>query len=218
MKVGREGCQTGVFTNKGNKDELRLARKHESFQYEYQEGHSTEDHTVGRSKQRWFTNEPPSTRMSPTGICYLLSVVPAIVLTYLQLFLNLLMVAMILNATLRFARILSNDLDKHINVQESRLLGRVVECTREFLRNRCAMENLPPALEGSCDVWQACMNQDTRNIMKSKETAAVLAEILNNFFGSLSDRTMYCSGGLLVGSVLLANIILTWSRRRLHVR
>ncbi len=187
----------GVFTNKA-RESLQLSRS----------AGKPIRNEKGR-KHNWFPD-------TPTGMCYLLSVVPAIILTYLQLLLNILMVVLILNATLRFSQILSADLDKHINVQESRLLGTVVECTREFLRNRCASGDIPPALEKSCDTWHSCMDQDTRNIMKSKETAVVLAEILNNFFGSLSDRTIYCTGGLLVGSVLLANMTLTWSRRKLN--
>lgn len=188
--------QGGVFTNK-RKELIRLGRPQEA------------------PKGQWIPDVDP--RLSPTGMCYLLSVVPAVVLTYLQLLLNLLMVVLILNTTFRFSRILSSDLDKHINVQESRLLASVVDCTREYLRNRCASGDLPPALEKGCDTWRTCMEQDTRNIMKSKETAVVLAEILNNFFGSLSDRTIYCSGGLLIGSVLLANMTLSWSRRKLHI-
>jgi hypothetical protein len=127
------------------------------------------------------------------------------------------MVIIILNTTRRFSGILSTDLEKHINVQEGKLLATVVECSREFVRNKCAIAELPPALESACDRWRVCMEQDTRNIMKSKETAVVLAEVLNNFFGSLSDRTIYCSGSLLVGSVLLANILLAFSRRRLSL-
>ncbi len=196
----REVWDQGVYSNK-RKELIRL-------------GIPTTQGASDFNRDEWIPDVEP--RLSPSGMCYLLSVIPAVVLTYLQLALNLLMVILILNTTLRFSRILSSDLDKHINVQENRLLASVVECTREYLRNRCAGGDLPPALEKGCDAWRTCMEQDTRNIMKSKETAVVLAEILNNFFGSLSDRTIYCSGGLLVGSVLLANMTLSWSRRKLH--
>ena len=164
---------------------------------------------------RWVSDEAQShkERWTPNGLCYVLSVIPAVVLTYIQLTLNLVMVAVILIATTRFLSILGKDLEKHINVQENRMLATIIECSREYYRNKCAALDLPPALEKTCDVWRQCMEQETGHIMKSKETAVVLAEILNNFFGSLSDRTIYCSGGLLIGSVLLANMVLMWSRR-----
>ncbi len=194
------GLIDGVFTNKPHHTPLQLARNKPPWR-------PTSVEFTG-PKQTWMPD-------TVSGMCYLLSVVPAIVLTYLQLILNILMVVIILSSTLQFSRILSADLDKHINIQENLILASVVECTREYLRNRCASGDLPPALEKGCDAWRLCMERDTRNIMKSKETAVVLANILNNFFDSLSDRTIFCTGGLLVGSVLLANMTLTWSRRKL---
>ena len=41
------------------------------------------------------------------------------------------------------------------------------------------------------------MEQDTSLIMKSTETAVVLAQILNRFFDNLSNRTIYCSASYL---------------------
>jgi len=108
--------------------------------------------------------------------------------------------------------ILSSDLDKHIEKQSHIMLGDIITCSREYVKNKCSLPDIPPAMEPVCDKWKLCMEQDVSSIMKSRETAVILAEILNNFFGSLSDRTIYSCATLFIGSIILTNFMLSWSR------
>lgn len=69
-------------------------------------------------------------------------------------------------------------------------------------------------MQSYCNDWKQCMEQDTDYVLKSKETAGIMAEILNNFFENLSNKTLYCIGIILVGSIIILNISLSWSRSK----
>lgn len=145
---------------------------------------------------------------------YILSSIPMIILTWLQFAFNLFVMVFLFYGMWKTIGILSADLDKHIEKQSHTMLAEIIQCSREYLKNSCALPNSPPAMEPFCDNWKLCMEQDVSHILKSKETAAILAEILNNFFGTLSDRTIYSCATLLIGSIFMTNFMLSWSRLR----
>lgn len=163
--------------------------------------------------RRYEVSSSERKQMSWTSVCHILSVIPAIFLTYLQLLFNITMIALVVYSTVQFLYVLQSDLEKHIENQSQLLLTDIIHCSREFFKNGCGSSLMAPALEPMCDDWEQCMNQDTNNILKSKESAVILADILNNFFGNLTDRTMYCSAALFTGSILFTNIVLSWGRR-----
>lgn len=167
------------------------------------------------SSREYHNDSLEKTQIGKSGnFYYIASIIPVIFLTYLQLAFNLIMVSLVVNSTFKFISILESDLDKHIDTQSNVLFSQIISCSREYVKNGCAL-SMAPALEEMCDKWKLCMEQDTSNILKSKESAIIFAEILNNFFGSLTDRTMYCTGSMLFGSIIIANFALNWSRRKL---
>jgi hypothetical protein len=143
---------------------------------------------------------------------YLISVLPMVLLTWIQFAFNLLVMACFFYGVWKTTHILSNDLEKHIEKQSHMMLADIIQCSREYVKNHCAMPMVPPAMELMCNSWKLCMEQDVNHIMKSRETAVILAEILNNFFGSLSDRTMYSCATIFIGCIFLTNFMLSWSR------
>ena len=139
---------------------------------------------------------------------------PAVFLTYIQILFNLTMTTCILYGTLKTYNILQSDLSKHMDKQSQILLSDIVQCSREYIRNGCGQITTPPALEQMCNSWKICMDADINGILTTKESAIVLAEILNNFFNNISDRTIICSTGILVTSVFFTNAVLTYSKRK----
>jgi hypothetical protein len=148
------------------------------------------------------------------NIFYMASVMPVIFLTWIQFTLNIVILTGFIFGIWKIGSILSSDLDKHIDKQTHLILTDIVQCSRDFIRNNCGQSNTAPALEKTCDTWKLCMEQDTSHIMKSTETAVVLAQILNQFFDNLSNRTIYCSATLLIGTIVFFNLLLSWIRIR----
>ena len=158
--------------------------------------------------------QPQSKNMFLIDVLYILSTVPMVILTWIQFAFNLLVMACIFYGGYKTICILVADLDKHIEKQSHIMLADIIQCSREYVKNRCALPDTLPAMESICNKWKMCMEQDVNHIMKSRETAVILAEILNNFFGSLSDRTIYSCATLFIGSIVLTNFMLSWSRLR----
>ena len=143
---------------------------------------------------------------------YVISTMPLIILTWIQFAFNISIMMSLFFAAWKTIDILAGDLAKHMEKQSHLLLADMIKCSREYLANRCGMTDVPPAMQSMCDAWKSCLEQDTNSIMKSRETAVMLAEILNKFFDSLSDRTIYSCATLFITSVVLMNFMLSWSR------
>jgi hypothetical protein len=151
--------------------------------------------------------------LSSTRFYWIAMTLPVILFTYIQLLFNLVMVLFVVYSMIKLKQVISADLVKHLEKQEYLILGKILDCSRDFIRNKCNSAFLPPALEGHCTSWKLCMEQDAQGSLKSAETASILAQILNSFFDSLSNRTIVCSGSILLGSILFANMVLTLGKR-----
>ncbi|RKP33550.1 Brl1/Brr6 domain-containing protein [Dimargaris cristalligena] len=134
--------------------------------------------------------------------------IPGLFLAYAQLVFNVSIVVMLFYGISTIIQILEGDLQKQLDKQSHVLMRDIVKCSRDYFNNRCSHIDAPPALESTCDAWKTCMEQDDKNILKSKETAAILAEILTNFFGHLNDRTLMCFMAIFVTGVIAGNAIL----------
>jgi hypothetical protein len=147
-----------------------------------------------------------------SNFMYITSVIPVVIVTYIQLFYNILVVSATCNTIFKFVNVLENDLQLHIEKKRHGMFNDIMECTDLYIKNKCSYD-LVPALEQSCKTWKLCMEIDTLNIMKSKESAEIFAQILNNFFENLSNKTIYCIGGSLVISIILLNIgLCSWKK------
>jgi len=161
---------------------------------------------------RQYIQNETKQRYSFENAMYMASIIPMVFLTWIQFTLNVLILAGMIFGAWKIGCILSTDLDKHLDKQAHVMLTDIVQCSRDYVRNGCGVPDTAPALEKMCDTWKICMEQDTSLIMKSTETAVVLAQILNRFFDNLSNRTIYCSASILAGTVIFSNMLLSWAR------
>lgn len=144
----------------------------------------------------------------------LIQVTPKIILNYIRLSINLFVTLMIIYYIYKFFKILEEDLKKHIIIQEHGIINKIFDCSHEYNVNKCHDDDkghLLPAMQTLCNNWKKCMQQDISNIIKSKESAIIMAEVLNNFFERLTNRTLICSGLLFIGGIVLTNIMLSFS-------
>ena len=140
-----------------------------------------------------------------------LSVIPVIVLTYIQLCFNVSVAMFLFYGLYRTYAVLHSDLQRHLNRRSQIVLSEIVQCSREYVVNECSTPL--PAMTQVCETWRMCMNQDVQDILQSKEGAAILAEIMNHFFSNINDRTIWCCGGLFVIAIVLTNTVLSINQR-----
>lgn len=160
-----------------------------------------------------------SNRINGGNLMYKFSIMPMIIMTWCQMMFNFFVIVVFVRGFRHVLEIFENDLGKHMNTQSSLILENVISCSKEYVRNNCSNSNiLPPALEPYCQKWANCMNSDIDILMSTKETAHVLADIINNFFGQLSNRSITCIGCLIFSFIIACNAIFIMSRRQTLIR
>jgi hypothetical protein len=142
------------------------------------------------------------------GITNFLYILPSIITMYLQLIYNLVLVCLFLNTIFKFINVITLDLNKHMNWKLDLIFEEILECSTQFVVNGCDKnEFVPPALKDLCLKWDSCMNKEPV-FLKTKASVEVFAEILNTFFDSITNRTIYCLLGLSFFSIIFLNIVL----------
>lgn len=84
-----------------------------------------------------------------------------------------------------------DDFMKKKDQEKGILMLEIQQCMRDYEENRCDPKTRVPQLEGYCLSKEKCMAQDPAMVVKvSKMTAALVAEILNEFVDPLGIKTM----------------------------
>jgi len=82
----------------------------------------------------------------------------------------------------------------------------IQNCARDYIRNECEPERRVKAAEKFCMEKEICMNQDpTMAVKTTKMTAALAAEILNEFVDPLELKTLIFFFTLLFGMIFVCN-------------
>ncbi|KAF8453600.1 Di-sulfide bridge nucleocytoplasmic transport domain-containing protein [Terfezia claveryi] len=117
---------------------------------------------------------------------------PILVSSYLQLFFNISIVIVVLYLLISFLRTIQADVDTKVKQSAQKRLSEILECTNQFIANRCGTGYRVPAVEALCASWEACMNQDPDEVGRAKVSAQTFAEILNSLIEPISYKAMAC--------------------------
>jgi hypothetical protein len=125
------------------------------------------------------------------------------ILRYFQLFILLGIVSGVCYGCFQLVSVVTADVRTKANHEMGKILSKMEECEREFIRNRCDMNDLPPALEVLCAEWERCMLQDPHNFSLLPLSARVLGEVVNSFVEPLSIKSMVFALGIILVIVSL---------------
>lgn len=150
------------------------------------------------------TRAKSAKKRDPLRVVFLL---PDLITMYLQLFYNIFVVFFMVSNMQRFMRTLERDLNRFLDEKMGMAFAEIFKCSKEFVNNGCANNHVAPALEEMCDQWRTCMNQEP-NVMTTKASVEIFADIINNFCNNLTDRTLFCIFGMTIVSMLILNFSL----------
>jgi len=86
---------------------------------------------------------------------------------------------------------IKEDLHKKRAHEMGTILLEINQCTKDFHENRCEPETRLPAVEEYCLQVEKCMLQDPMKVVQSsKMTAALIAEIINEFIDPLGFKAI----------------------------
>lgn len=145
---------------------------------------------------------------------------PAVLSFYMQLFVNVSLGFGFLYIVYLCWRGIMADVDieasKHINT----VMVEIAHCAKQYNVNRCRPEEVVPAMENACGMWETCMNRDPKKVASASVTAKTFAIIFNSFVEEFSYKSMVGLAFFVclvyVGSLIITNVLcaraMSWSQ------
>ncbi|KAL2175518.1 Di-sulfide bridge nucleocytoplasmic transport domain-containing protein [Thermothelomyces heterothallicus CBS 202.75] len=187
-RVGRDKVRKRKRLN-GDRDvgsvRPRLAHDSDESDSEFEDGQGTGAKGSKRGKEAprgWFSSFLSSISDHPSA--------PAILSKWLQLGVNLILTSLVLWAIFYVLLQIRSDLHHANEKARAALANEKSICSENYIKNRCEpRRNRAPALDGPCNEWAACMDQDESAIMQVQISVRNVAEIINEFVGVLTFKT-----------------------------
>ncbi|KAK4103369.1 hypothetical protein N658DRAFT_446030 [Parathielavia hyrcaniae] len=180
----------------------RLPHASDDSDSDWEEGSAagTKRSKDGKTGRRgWFNNFLSAVSDHPSA--------PAILSKWLQLGVNVILLSVVLFGIFAILTQIRSDLSHASEKARAAIVNEMSICAENFRKNGCSPRaNRPPALDGPCNEWEACMNQDASAVMKVQVSARNVAEIMNEFVGVLTFKTWGFILSLFLVAVVASNV------------
>ncbi|KAI2476226.1 nuclear envelope protein brr6 [Pyrenophora tritici-repentis] len=117
---------------------------------------------------------------------------PVVITWYLQLTVNTFLGGFFVFLVYRAWAGVMTDVEIESSKHASEVMVEIAACALEYNRNRCRPEDVVPAMEKACGIWETCMNRDPKKVARATVTAKTFAMICNSFFEEVSYKSMVC--------------------------
>ncbi|KAK3383484.1 Di-sulfide bridge nucleocytoplasmic transport domain-containing protein [Lasiosphaeria ovina] len=180
----------------------RLAHASDDSDSDWEEGSSSGARKYGKGKgsgRGWFSGFLAAVSDHPSA--------PAILSKWLQLGVNVVLLSLILFGILAILSQVRSDLSHASEKARAAIASEMALCADHYVKNNCSPKNgRPPALDGPCNEWESCMNQDAMAVMKVQISARNIAEIMNEFVGVITIKTWGFILSLFLVTVVASNV------------
>ncbi|KAE8836859.1 hypothetical protein PTNB73_07764 [Pyrenophora teres f. teres] len=126
---------------------------------------------------------------------------PMVITYYLQLTVNMFLGGLFVYIVYSAWAGVMTDVDIESSKHASEVMVEIAACALEYNRNRCRPEEVVPAMEKACGVWETCMNRDPKKVARATVTAKTFAMIFNSFVEEFSYKSMVCFASILCISI-----------------
>ncbi|KAJ2850816.1 hypothetical protein IWW36_001631 [Coemansia brasiliensis] len=145
--------------------------------------------------------------------------IPYVISGYLQLGLNIAMVATVLVLVVQVLLTIKRDVSARVQEYSAEILHEIAACSKQYVDNRCDPLMRVPAMEQACAAWEACMHRDPTKVGRARVSAETLAEIVNGFIEPISLKTMLFFGCIFFGTLLVSNFAFgAYRHSRVHLQ
>jgi len=134
---------------------------------------------------------------------------------YLQLFLNIIVVAFCVYSLWSFYSTIRDDIDTKVALFSEEIVQQMTKCSKDYRENRCDPEFIVPAMASLCRTWEQCMQQDPMTVAsRAKFSAETIGEGLNAFFEKITWKTIACICVLFFGFIISYNVAFSFGSRQ----
>jgi hypothetical protein len=115
---------------------------------------------------------------------------PSVLSYYLQLTVNMFLGSLFVYIVYSAWAGVMTDVDIESSKHASEVMVEIAQCAMDYNRNRCRPEEVVPAMEKACGIWETCMNRDPKKVARASVTAKTFAMIFNSFVEEFSYKSM----------------------------
>ncbi|EMD60786.1 hypothetical protein COCSADRAFT_97447 [Bipolaris sorokiniana ND90Pr] len=130
---------------------------------------------------------------------------PSVLSYYLQLTVNMFLGSLFIYIVYSAWAGVMTDVDIESSKHASEVMVEIAACATEYNRNRCRPQEVVPAMEKACGVWETCMNRDPKKVARASVTAKTFAMIFNSFVEEFSYKSMIFTAIIIFGGFNLSN-------------
>ncbi|KAL2758316.1 hypothetical protein ACRALDRAFT_1048138 [Sodiomyces alcalophilus JCM 7366] len=116
---------------------------------------------------------------------------------WIALLINMFVIAVFVYFGWSLVSTVRSDINNANEAARREIVTRALECNDQYILNECAKKDRP-ALKAMCDEWDECRIQDPESIMVVKNTAKQVAEVINEFAGTMTMQAWAFFFGLLL--------------------
>ncbi|ROT41609.1 hypothetical protein SODALDRAFT_331366 [Sodiomyces alkalinus F11] len=116
---------------------------------------------------------------------------------WIALLVNMFVIAVFVYFGWSLVSTVRSDINNANEAARREIITRALECNDQYILNECAKKDRP-ALKAMCDEWDECRIQDPESIMVVKNTAKQVAEVINEFAGTMTMHAWAFFFGLLL--------------------
>lgn len=115
---------------------------------------------------------------------------PNILATYIQFLTNISFFLITMFGVWSVYSSVAADTEKSVQVTIARVAEEIAQCSRDYVDNRCGHDQRVPSMRQLCSDWELCMGRDANQVGRAKETASVMAGVINNFVEPITYKAM----------------------------
>ncbi|KAF1837062.1 hypothetical protein BDW02DRAFT_492333 [Decorospora gaudefroyi] len=130
---------------------------------------------------------------------------PTVLSYYMQLTVNLFLGGLFIYIIYSAWAGVMTDVEIESSKHASEVMVEISACALEYNRNRCRPDEVVPAMEKACGVWETCMNRDPKKVARASVTAKTFAMIFNSFVEEFSYKSMIFTAIIIFGGFNLSN-------------
>jgi hypothetical protein len=104
-----------------------------------------------------------------------------------------------------FYTTIQSDVNAKVAMLSLRIVEEITRCQQDYTANMCDPSTRVPGMVAQCRQWEECLSRDPLKVARAKFSAQTLGEVLNEFFDTLSWKTITCLLVLFGGTLLAYN-------------
>lgn len=130
----------------------------------------------------------------PSKTWKFLTLLPYVTISYLHLFLNVVVIFLLIYGSVSMALFLRNDIHSKISERRTFLKNLIETSKKNYELNKCHPSTRVPAIDKKCTEWEIIMNKKMSSVELTRIVVEVFGEACDGFINKISVKSCVVCG------------------------